>query len=35
MDTMLHMSAEDYDGVDETWLTELGSGWGESIGALQ
>jgi hypothetical protein len=35
MDTMLYMSAEDYDGMDEAWLTELRGGYGESIGALQ
>jgi hypothetical protein len=35
MDTMLYMSAEDYEGVDEAWLTELRSGWGDSIGAAR
>ena len=35
MDTLLHMSAEDYDGVDETWLTDLRYGFGDSIAALQ
>ena len=34
MDTMLHMSAEDYEGMDEAWLTDLRYGFGDSIAAL-